>query len=84
MLFNFQEADITAVIKTVSQLTGKNFLLDPRVKGKVSIISAKPVSKKAAYQIFLSALKAQGFTIANVTKNTVKIIYYGISKERVQ
>ncbi|MDO8716628.1 MAG: hypothetical protein Q7J73_07475, partial [Dehalococcoidales bacterium] len=34
MLFNFQEADIQAVVKTVSQITGRNFLMDPRVKGK--------------------------------------------------
>jgi type II secretory pathway component HofQ len=43
MLFNFQDADIKAVIKTISQITKTNFILDPRVKGKVTIISAKPV-----------------------------------------
>ncbi|MDH3563323.1 MAG: hypothetical protein OEN49_08010, partial [Gammaproteobacteria bacterium] len=58
MMFNFQDADIQAVVKTVSQITGKNFLLDPRVKGKLTIISTKAVSKKAIYQIFLASLKA--------------------------
>ncbi|MHB8562737.1 MAG: type II secretion system secretin GspD [Acidiferrobacteraceae bacterium] len=62
MLFNFQNADIRAVVKTVSEMTGRNFLLDPQVHGKVTIISAAPVSRAAAYQIFLTALKAQGFT----------------------
>ncbi len=74
MLFNFQDADIRAVIKTVSELTGRNFLVDPRVKGKVTIISSTPVSKAAAYQIFISALKAQGFTAANGPGGIVKII----------
>lgn len=60
--FNFQNADIRAVVKTVSEMTGRNFLLDPQVHGKVTIISASPVSRAAAYQIFLTALKAQGFT----------------------
>ena len=62
ILLNFQAADIQAVVKAVSQMTNRNFLLDPRVKGQITIISAKPVSTAAAYQIFLSALKAQGFT----------------------
>lgn len=62
VLLNFQAADIQAVVKAMSQMTGRNFLLDPRVKGQITIISARPVSTGAAYQIFLSALKAQGFT----------------------
>lgn len=74
VLFNFQDADIQAVIKTISQLTGRNFLVDPRVKGKVTIISAKPVSTAAAYQIFLSALKAQGFTAVQGPGGIVKVL----------
>ncbi len=74
MLFNFQNADIQAVIKTVSEITGRNFLVDPRVKGKVTIISSTPVSKAAAYQIFISALKAQGFTAVNGPGGIIKII----------
>jgi len=62
VLLNFQAADIQAVVKAMSQMTRRNFLLDPRVKGQITIISAKPVSSGSAYQIFLSALKAQGFT----------------------
>jgi general secretion pathway protein D len=62
VLLNFQAADIQAVVKAMGQMTNRNFLLDPRVKGQITIISAKPVSTASAYQIFLSALKAQGFT----------------------
>ena len=62
VLLNFQAAEIQGVVKAIGQMTGRNFLLDPRVKGQITIISARPVTTTAAYQIFLSALKAQGFT----------------------
>ncbi len=81
VLFNFQAADIQAVVKTVSQLTGRNFILDPRVKGKITIISAHPVSRYAAYQIFLSALKAQGFTAVPSTGGVTKIVPVGEGKQ---
>lgn len=74
LLFNFQQADIQAVAKTISQLTGRNFLLDPRVKGTITIISSTPVSRAAAYQIFLSALKAQGFTAVPGPGGVTKIV----------
>ncbi len=74
VLFNFQRADVEAVVKTVSQMTGRNFILDPRVKGKITIISARPVSKGAAYQIFLSSLKAQGFTAVTSPGGAVRIV----------
>ncbi|OGI47218.1 MAG: type II secretion system protein GspD [Candidatus Muproteobacteria bacterium RBG_16_65_34] len=74
MLFNFQDADIQAVIKTVSQLTGRNFLIDPRVKGKVTILSVRPVSKFAAYDILLSSLRAQGFTAVEGSRGITRII----------
>ena len=74
VLLNFQAADIQAVVKAVSQMTGRNFLLDPRVKGQVTIISAKAVPRSAAYDIFLSALKAQGFTAVDGPSGLVRII----------
>lgn len=81
MMFNFQEADIQAVVKTVSQITGKNFLLDPRVKGKLTIISTQPVSKKAIYQIFLASLKAQGYTAIDSASGFVKLVPLGDAKQ---
>ncbi len=48
-------------IKPVGQHTGRNFILDPRVTGTVNIVSDKPVSKDLLYQIFLSALRVQGY-----------------------
>ena len=81
VLLNFQAADIHAVVKAVSQMTGRNFLLDPRVKGQITIISAKPVSRGAAYQIFLSALKAQGFTAVDGPGGVVKVLPTGEAKQ---
>jgi len=74
VLLNFQAADIQAVVKAVSQMTGRNFLLDPRVKGQITIISAKPVPRSSAYEIFLSALKAQGFTAVDGPNGLVRVI----------
>lgn len=59
---NFVNADIASVIMAVGEITGKNFILDPRVNGTVNIISARAVPRELAYQILLSALKLQGFT----------------------
>lgn len=81
MLLNFQAADIQGVVKAISQMTGRNFLLDPRVKGQITIISAKPVSRAAAYLIFLSALKAQGFTATEGPSGLVKIVPTGEAKQ---
>ena len=82
--FNFNQADLEAVVKTVAKMTGKNFLLDPRAKGKITIVSATPVSKYAAYQIFLSALKAQGFTAVPGTGGIIKIVPVGEGKQSGQ
>jgi general secretion pathway protein D len=58
---NFVDADIESVIKAIGQITNKNFLLDPRVKGTISINTANPVPRTMTYQILLSALRVQGF-----------------------
>ncbi len=58
---NFVNADIPEVIRAISQISKKNFLVDPRVKGTINIVSAKPVTPELAYDILLSALRMQGF-----------------------
>ena len=60
---NFRDADLLQIINLMSELTGKNFLVDDKVKGKVTIIAPKPVSLEEAYQVFLSLLEIQGFTV---------------------
>ncbi|HEY2816895.1 MAG TPA: type II secretion system secretin GspD [Casimicrobiaceae bacterium] len=58
---NFVNADIDAVVKAVAEITGRNFVLDPRVKGTINIVSARPVPKSLVYPTLLSALRLQGF-----------------------
>lgn len=58
---NFVNADIEGVVKVMSEITGKNFVVDPRVKGTVTIVSAKPMNRALVYDVFLSALRMQGF-----------------------
>ena len=60
---NFRDADVLQIINLMSELTGKNFLVDDKVRGKVTIIAPKPVSIDEAYQVFLSILEIQGFTV---------------------
>lgn len=70
---NFRDADIHAVIATVSEVTGKNFIVDPRVNGKITIVSNYPMEKDEVYQVFLSALEVHGFATVPSGK-VVKIV----------
>ncbi len=70
---NLKDADISTLISTVSKLTGKNFVVDPRVKGKVTVVSASPLSKDEIYPIFLSILEVHGFATVPVG-DIIKVI----------
>jgi general secretion pathway protein D len=70
---NFDEADIRTVIDAVAKYTGENFIIDPRVKGKVTLISHKPMSTDEVYNVFLSVLKIHGFA-AIPGKQAIKIV----------
>lgn len=72
-LWNLQDADILSVINEVSQETGKNFVVDPRVSGKMTLISSKPLRKNEVYQVFLSVLGLLGYS-AVPSGNVVKIV----------
>lgn len=58
---NFVNADIGAVIKAMSEMTGRTFVVDPRVKGTLNITSPRPVGQSVAYDILLAALRMQGY-----------------------
>ncbi len=58
---NLKDAEIGAVVEMVSKETGKNFVVDPRVKGKVTVISSHPMGKEQLYEVFLSLLDVHGF-----------------------
>jgi general secretion pathway protein D len=57
---NFVNADIDAVVRAVSEITGRNFVLDPKIKGTINIVSARPVPRELVYPTLLSALRLQG------------------------
>ncbi len=58
---NWKDADIRKVVEAVSEVTGKNFIIDPRVTGKVTLLSATPMSPDAFYEAFLSILQVHGY-----------------------
>jgi len=70
---NWKDADIRKVVEAVSEVTGKNFILDPRVTGKVTLLSATPMSPDAFYEAFLSILQVHGY-VAITSGDLIKII----------
>jgi len=70
---NFKDVDLGVLIKFISDLTEKNFVVDPAVKGRVTILSPRKVSVGEAYKVFLSVLEVNGFTTVPAGK-VVKII----------
>ena len=69
---NLKEADISAFISQVADITGKSFVVDPRVKGKVSVLSKDPLDANGVYELFLSVLQVHGF--AAVPAGSVTLI----------
>src|SRR5260370_34617580 len=70
---NFVNADIEAVVKAVAEMTGRNFVLDPRVKGVINIVSSRPVPVSLVYPTLLSALRLQGYAAVE-TDGITKIV----------
>ena len=64
---NFTNADIDAVARTMALLTGRNVVVDPRVKGTITLTTDKPVSPAQAYSQFLAMLRLHGFTVVDAS-----------------
>ncbi len=64
---NFVNAEIEAVARTMATITGRNVVVDPRVKGQLTLITENAVSPSAALQQFLAALRLQGFTVVEAS-----------------
>ena len=60
---NFANAEIEAVARTMATITGRNVVVDPRVKGQLNLVTERAVTPAAAFQQFLAALRLQGFTV---------------------
>jgi len=63
---NFVDADIQAVVRALSRSTGQQFLVDPRVKGNLTLVSEGQVPAHQAYDMLLAALRMQGFSVVDV------------------
>jgi general secretion pathway protein D len=70
---NYKDADLGQVIEAVSQVTGKNFIVDPRVRAQVTMLSTSPMSPPAFYEAFLAILQVHGF-MAVPSGNVIKIL----------
>jgi len=70
---NLQDTDIRLLVETISDMTGKNFVVDPEVQGKITVISSQPIPKDEVYDLFLSVLSVNGYTTEE-QGNVIKIL----------
>ncbi|RZU36945.1 type II secretion system protein D (GspD) [Fluviicoccus keumensis] len=70
---NLKDAEISALVSEVAEITGKNFIVDPRVKGNITVISSKPLSADQVYDLFLGVLSVNGFA-AVPSGNAIKLV----------
>jgi len=70
---NYKDADIRQIVEAVGEVTGKNFILDPRVNAKVTMLSSSPMSADAFYETFLSILEVHGYVTIE-SGDVIKVI----------
>src|SRR5258706_270322 len=70
---NYKDADLSQIIQAVAEVTGKNFIIDPRVNAKDTMLSATPMSPAAFYEAFLSVLQVYGYVAVPAGK-VIKIV----------
>lgn len=78
---NLQEVDIRVLINTVAEVSGKNFVVDPRVKGKVSVISGASLDPDELYDVFLSILEVHNYATVD-SGSVIKVLPSNIIKQR--
>jgi general secretion pathway protein D len=71
---NFVNADIDATVRAIGQYTGRQFVIDPRVKGTLTLVTERPVTKQQAYEQLLSALRLQGFTLVEAPGGIARVL----------
>lgn len=79
ILLNFENIDITVLTKLISEITGKNIIVDDKIQGKITIVSSSEVSPDQAWKIFKSALQTKGLSVVDYG-TFVKIMPEGASK----
>ena len=79
---NLRDATIATLIETVSRITGKNFVVDPRVKGKVTLITNSDIDESELYETFLSVLQIHGFSAVPSGANLIKVVPSNQAKQQ--
>ena len=79
VLLDLRGVDLLALVKLVSRRAEKNFIIDPRVRGNVTVISSKPLPDSALYELFLSILAVNGFTVVE-GDHAAKIVPFTLGK----
>jgi len=80
VILNFTDVDIATMVKFISDLTGKNFVMDERVKGKISVYSPSRLSSEEAFNVFTSVLELKGFTLIQAGK-VYKVVPLAAAKQ---
>ena len=77
---NLRNTDLREFITQVSEISGKSFVIDPRIKGNVTVISSTPLDEEGVYELFLSVLRVHGFA-AVPAGNSTKIVQQVLAKQ---
>jgi len=79
---NLRDVEIPTLIETVSRITGKSFVVDPRVKGKVTVITSSDIDEEELYETFLSILQVHGFSAVPSGANLIKVVPSNQAKQQ--
>lgn len=82
MQLNLSDVELSTLARFVSETTGKNFIFDERLKGKVTVITPSNLSSSDSYNLFVSVLELKGFTVVPTGFNAYKIIPASEAKQR--
>jgi general secretion pathway protein D len=80
VVLNFSDVDISTMVKFISDLTGRNFVMDDRVKGKISVFSPAKLSNDEAFNVFTSVLELKGFTVVQAGR-VYKIVPTSVARQ---
>jgi general secretion pathway protein D len=80
VVLNFSDVDISTMVKFISDLTGRNFVMDDRVKGKISVFSPAKLSNDEAFNVFTSVLELKGFTVVQAGR-VYKVVPTSVARQ---
>ncbi len=79
---NLRDVEIPTLIETVSRITGKSFVIDPRVKGRVTVVTSSDITKDELYDTFLSILQVHGFSAVPSGSGIIKVVPSNQAKQQ--